>query len=459
MLPRPFRMTASDSAWLRMENPSNPMTITGVIGFKGRMTVELMQGFMAERVVPFDRFQMRVEGHDSSSPRWVPDLGFSIERHVVKATLPAPGGKAGLQALVSKLMSEPISFEHSPWRFDVIEDAGEEDGFRTSAVVARVHHCIGDGLGLMHVIMEASDDKFDPSKLPGRTPKRDKRPLHHTIGRTLRGAFGETIDLLTKPSHLGARLLGIGQGTWSLGALLAMRPDTTTILKAKATPDKRAAWTRSFPLNSIKEIGQATGAKVNDVLLAAATGALRRYLHDEGQTVDGVEIRAAVPFNVRPLDRAHELGNSFGLVFLLLPVKLTEPVDRLRELKARMDAIKGSAEPSVTFAILQSIGKAPALIHQMVVKMFSEKASAVMTNVAGPPGQVSMKGVAVESLMFWVPQAGDIGLGISILSTNGSVRVGICSDASTVPVPSRLTDAFEAEFAALAERYARSNPG
>jgi hypothetical protein len=157
---------------------------------------------------------------------------------------------------------------------------------------------------------------------------------------------------------------------------------------------------------------------------------------------------------VRPLERAHELGNSFGLVFLLLPVSLAEPVERLAELKRRMDAIKGSAEPAVTYGILQSIGRAPGWAHRMVVKMFSEKASAVMTNVPGPAEQVHLMSVPIETLMFWVPQAGDIGLGLSILSTNGVVRVGVCSDAATVPHPGELAAAFEAEFAALAERYA-----
>jgi WS/DGAT/MGAT family acyltransferase len=435
-------MSPADSAWLRMENPSNPMTITGLIGFRGTMSLDSMRAFMAERVVPLPRFQMRVQGHTSSSPRWVPDPSFSIADHVESVELPEPGGKAGLEALVSELMSTPLSFEHSPWRIDLVETVDDGDGKPGSAAIIRVHHCIGDGIGLMHVLMSAADESFDPETLPGGRPTKPRKALHRRVGGIVRGAFGETIDLLTSPRHLGSRLSSAGAGTKSLAGLLLMRPDSQTLFKGQTTPDKRAAWTRPFPLDAIKE-----------VLLAAASGALRRYLDAHGQPTDDIEIRAAVPFNVRPLERAHELGNSFGLVFLLLPISLSEPVARLKELKRRMDDIKGSADPAVTYGILQSIGRAPGWTHRMVVKMFSEKASAVMTNVPGPPDPIHIMDVPIETLMFWVPQAGDIGLGLSILSTNGSVRVGVCTDASSVPNPSQLTDAFEAEFAALAERY------
>ena len=105
------------------------------------------------------------------------------------------------------------------------------------------------------------------------------------------------------------------------------------------------------------------------------------------------------------------------------------------------------------FGILQSIGFAPRWVHKLVVKMFSEKCSLVVTNVPGPAEQLHLMGVPVGSLMFWVPQSGDIGLGISILSLNGQVLVGVSADANIVSDPNELVAAFEAEFEALAARY------
>jgi WS/DGAT/MGAT family acyltransferase len=229
-----------------------------------------------------------------------------------------------------------------------------------------------------------------------------------------------------------------------------MRPDSHTIFKGPATRVKRAAWTRRFDLDDIKAVAHAEGAKVNDVLLAAAAGALRRYMAERGQSADGLVVRAAVPFNVRPLERAFELGNRFALVFLPLPVSEPTTAGRLAALKARMDEIKGSPEPAVVFGILQTIGLAPKWAHRMVVKMFSEKCSAVMTNVPGPPQPLHLLGRRLDGIMFWVPQAGDIGLGLSILSFDGGVFVGVAADGGRVPDPNALTAAFEAEFDALA---------
>ena len=118
-----------------------------------------------------------------------------------------------------------------------------------------------------------------------------------------------------------------------------------------------------------------------------------------------------------------------------------------------MDAVKQSAEPAVVFGILQSIGRAPMWVHRLVVKMFSEKASGVMTNVPGPTEPLHIVEKPVTTLMFWVPQAGDIGLGLSILSLNGTVRVGVTTDAAFVADPSALARAFEQEFAALADEF------
>ena len=118
-----------------------------------------------------------------------------------------------------------------------------------------------------------------------------------------------------------------------------------------------------------------------------------------------------------------------------------------------MDALKRSSQPVVVYAILQSIGIAPRWTHRMVVKMFSEKCSAVMTNVPGPQEKLHLMGEPLGSLIFWVPQAGDIGLGLSILSYNGQVLVGVAADTNLVPDPNDLVAAFEAEFDALTERY------
>ena len=452
--PRPFPVSPPDSAWLRMEVPTNPMTITGVIGFGSDLALEDVRGFVSERLVRFDRFRMRIEGMRSAAPRWVPVDDVDLDRHVLEAELPEPGGQAGLEALVSRLMSEALSFDVSPWTFHLVRGVEGEDGTTGAALVVRLHHVIGDGIALMHVLINAVDEYFDPADVASRPPKPAKPPAASRAADTLKNAAAEAVDLLTHPAHLGGRLKSVGSGVAALGHLFAMRPDSRTVLKGRTSPVKRAAWTRTFALDDLKAVGAALEAKVNDVLMTAAGGALRRFLVSKGEPVDGVTVRVATPFNVRSLDRAHELGNSFGLVFVELPVSPPTVRERLGAMKARMDAAKSSSEPAVVYGILQTIGRAPMWIHSLVVKMFSEKATAVLTNVPGPDEPLHIKGAPITTVMFWVPQAGDIGLGISMISVDGAVRVGVTTDAAYVEDPSEIARAFEDEFDALVAEFA-----
>ena len=450
-MPITEKMASADVAWLRMESPINPMTITGVMMTAEPMTRERVVQLFEERFLPYQRFRMRVDNPEASRPRWVLEEPFDLNRHILPYELPEPGDQEALEHAVSDLMSTPLSFAMPPWTIHHVEHYGEG-----SALIVRLHHCIADGIAMMHVLLSMSDEMWDPSNVTVPVGPKPRKSLGEQLKRTAKGALGETMDLFTSPSHLATRAKQAGGGAKSLAALLAMRPDSHTRFKGAATARKQAAWSRPIELATIKAIGRASGTKVNDVLMAAATGGLRRYLADQGDNTDSIEIRAAVPFNVRPPERAHELGNAFALVFLPLPVSVEDPAERLSILKSRMDGIKNSSEPAVVFGILQSIGFAPRWVHKLVVKMFSEKCSLVVTNVPGPTEQLHLLGVPISSLMFWVPQSGDIGLGISILSLNGQVLVGVSADANVISDPNELVTAFEAEFDALATRYAET---
>ena len=453
MIPRSFPVSPPDSAWLRMENPTNPMTITGIMGFGTAMPMEDLERFVVERLLRFDRFRMRIEGGGSPTPRWVPDEGFALDRHLFEVDLPAPGGKAGLERLVSELMSQPLSFDRSPWTIHLVHNTGEA-GHEGSTLVVRLHHVIGDGIAMMHVLIHAVDEYFDPKSDVGAPPRRPKKPLSRRIASTLKGAGAETVELLTRPRHLASRLGDVGAGSKALVHLLAMRPDSQTVFKGTTSPTKKAAWTTGLDLDRIKATAQGLDAKVNDVLMSAAAGALRRYLHERGEPIEGVVVRAATPFNVRPLERAHELGNSFGLVFVELPVGEPTARARLEAMKQSMDEVKETAEPAVVFGILQSIGRAPMWVHRQVVSLFEQKATAVMSNVPGPQEPLHIIGAPIETMMYWVPQAGNIGLGISIISLDGRVRVGVAVDAAYVDDPGVLAAAFEDEFEAMAAEFA-----
>ena len=116
-----------------------------------------------------------------------------------------------------------------------------------------------------------------------------------------------------------------------IAALALMETDTKTSLKGRPGGAKVVAWNEPLPLPDVKAVGRALGCSVNDVLLACATGALRGYLLERGDDLEGAELRAMVPVNLRPPGSSKALGNKFGLVPLLLPVGIDNPVERVLE--------------------------------------------------------------------------------------------------------------------------------
>jgi WS/DGAT/MGAT family acyltransferase len=199
-------------------------------------------------------------------------------------------------------------------------------------------------------------------------------------------------------------------------------------------------------LDKVKRVGKATNAKVNDVLVAAMAGALRHYMQQRGAVVDGMTIRGVVPVDLRRPNRALDLGNRFGLVFLDLPVGVAGVLERLGITKQKMDAIKRSPEAAVFMGILNIFGRAPRPVEDIAVGIFGSKATLVMTNVAGPRDPLYLAGSLIERMTFWVPHPGEIGMGISILSYNDTVTLGIIADAGLVPDPERIADEFNLEF-------------
>jgi len=160
-------------------------------------------------------------------------------------------------------------------------------------------------------------------------------------------------------------------------------------------------------------------------------------------------VRATVPVNLRPLDEAHRLGNQFGLVFLALPLGVEGPAERLTEVKRRMDELKSSLQPVVAFGALTAIGYLPVPLQPVPIQFFGSKASLVLSNVPGPRERLFLAGEPLGRAMFWVPQSGRLGLGVSILSYAGEVMVGVASDAGLVPDPAAIVDGFQAEVEAL----------
>ncbi|MDX1665175.1 MAG: wax ester/triacylglycerol synthase family O-acyltransferase [Candidatus Promineifilaceae bacterium] len=453
MTTRRERMASVDTAWLRMDHPTNLMMITGVLTFGEPLPYTRLQELVQERLLRFDRFRQRAV---DSTPavglaEWEVDPQFDLGAHLRRAALPSPAGKDELQLLVSELMSVPLNPDRPLWQFHLVENYGSG-----SALIARLHHSIADGIALVRVLLSLTDEEAQTASAAGVGRRRRRRGL---LGRATQGirkaaaltesAIGEGFGLLRDPARAVALARMSAGGVARLGQILVRAPDPQTAFKGSLGVEKRAVWSAPIPLTDVKAVGRVTGGTVNDVLLTAVAGALGRYLRTRGEVVDGLDLHAVVPVNLRPLDGPIELGNRFGLVFLNLPVGIGDPVRRLEVLKQRMDALKQSPEAIAVFGLLNVVGPTPAEIENVLVNIFGSKATAVMTNVPGPRQQLYLAGAPLDQIMFWVPQSGRLGLGVSILSYNGEVLVGVATDARLVPDPEALVAAFEASFAEM----------
>jgi len=234
-----------------------------------------------------------------------------------------------------------------------------------------------------------------------------------------------------------------------LAALALMPDDSHTSLKGLPGKTKRVAWCPPLPLAEVKAVGKALNCSINDVLLSCVAGAIGEYLKANGELTAGKEIRAMVPVNLRPLDQAYKLGNQFGLAPVVLPVGMDNPVERLYEVRRRMGGLKGSMQPLLAFGLLAVAGLLIKPAQDAMLSLFSKKTTAVMTNVPGPREKLKICGSTIEESLFWVPQSGTVGLGVSILSYGGGVQFGVVSDATLCPDPQRIIDLFEPEFAKL----------
>jgi WS/DGAT/MGAT family acyltransferase len=231
--------------------------------------------------------------------------------------------------------------------------------------------------------------------------------------------------------------------------LLLMSNEPESPFRGPLTGTKRAAWSRPIALERIKKIGRAHGGTVNDVLLAAVTGALRRYAISRGDDMAGREIRAIVPIALRAPSEMEALGNYFGLAFLELPIGAAEPRARLLAVEKRVARRKRSAEALLAYYILAMAGVATRAFESLVVRIFGAKTSLVVTNVPGPTAHRWLAGHRIETILFWVPQSAKVGVGVSLFSYAGEVWVAVATDAGLVPDPETIVGAFVEELDAL----------
>lgn len=453
-----------DTVWLNMDRPDNLMVIDIVVWFDEPVDWDRFTAVARRRLVDaYPVFSQRPVPASTpwGLPHWEDDPTFDIARHLRRVTLPAPGDLRALEEYVSAQMPDPLPRDRPLW------EAHQIDGFGTGgALLLRMHHALADGIALGRVALSLTDetpdadlDRPDDQQWESRPYRPGPLGLGAVTGAAsavLRGGarlVGDLPSLLTPRTATDSLALVASTGRIAQKLLLGSTPSTP--LTGQPGVAKRALFCEPRDLEAVKRVARLCGATVNDVLVSAVAGAVRRYVVEHGG--EPGDLTAMVPVNIRPLDQPlpRELGNQFALVLLPLPVGVAAPLGRLAEAKRRMDSIKRSPEAVLTFGLLTGIGRTAPQVERRLVDFFAGKAFGVLTNVPGPTATRYVAGTPIAGILGWVPSSGRHALGVSIFSYSGRVLVGLKTDATVVPDPEELAKAFAAEMDEL-ERVAEA---
>lgn len=446
-------MGAVDTAWLRLDDSTRLMAIKGVLFLRSPLPATALRRLLEERLLPvYPRFRQRVV-LEGDVAWWEDDPQFDLRHHLRVRRLRPRAGESARDCLHRRWadwVQAPLDARHPLWSMELFERVDEG-----SVLCVRVHHCVADGMALVEVVRSLTEE---PPNAP-EAPLGGSAAAHAAAAASQ--ASGQANDWSRRIWEPVAAALADPQAAaqWARQALhwlgdsvqsVSLRPPRSARPRASALGGRQGrqglAWSEALALDEVKAVARALGASVHEVLASCVTEALRR-------SCDGAEdrgLRALVPMNLRRRrPQPGELGNRFGMVQLELPVDEANPYRQLDLLHERLRAVKASGLPPLSWALMGWLGHAPAAVQQGVLAQLADRASLVLTHVPGPQQPVRLAGVEVEDMLFWVPQSGSIGLGISLMGYAGKVRVGVLADA-TWPEPQRLCDAVVEAFERMA---------
>jgi diacylglycerol O-acyltransferase len=429
------RLSPVDVSFLDQEKQGSHMHIGAVMTFEGPPpTRDDLRAHIESRLhlVPRYRQKLVFPRLEMGRPLWVDDPSFNIDYHVRHTALPQPGGTEQLRLLAARIFSQRLDRTKPLWELWLVQ--GLEDN--RFAVINKTHHSLVDGVSGIDLTTVLFDVSPTPSDAAPEEWQPESEPSHaDLVARGLRGIAGvplglarRALDVARRPKEIASEVAeaaeGLGEVAWSF-----INPPPETPLNVPIGPHRRVRW-MSFPLDDLKAIKNELGGTVNDVFLAVATGALRRWLHGRGIRTEGLELRGIVPVSIRADRERGALGNRITAMLGPLPVYANDPVERLRIVSEAMKGLKESKQAvgAETLTRLQDFAP-PTILAQASRLNFSTRAyNLLVTNVPGPQFPLYLLGREMQELApvpFLAPKRA---LAIAIMSYNGNVVVGLMGD-------------------------------
>lgn len=429
-----------DAAWLNMDSHRNSMVITGLLRVSGLDGAALAR-FLQQHWLSLPRFRARPVSVGGTW-WWQPQHDLVLSDHLTCATETLPDD-AALEQQLALCQQQPLPVQQPLWKFWHFPMADGDHG-----VVIRLHHCYADGITLIRLFealttdspescASGTDAELDPASEADEQWQHSLLDWMHNRFAGL-GSMDELSDVIDQLGDTGGRLIK------ELGEFLLQPADTPCCLTGVLSGDKHCVWSAPVPLEGIKARARARGCTLNDVLLACVTTALQKQLLRAGDSTRERRLQAAMPVDVRHLvppalqPATGGLGNLFGTVFVPLPMDAESLLERVYRIKHETRRLKHSWQPGLSWGLLGAIGYLPRQWQMPLVAHFSNRASAVVSNVPGPRGRRYLAGCSVRQHLFWVPQTGHIGVGVSVISYAGQVQFGVQADRSILDSPRPL---------------------
>jgi WS/DGAT/MGAT family acyltransferase len=449
-------MSPEDAAFLYFEKPDAPLHIGSLHTFEGVIDFDrAYRSFDARmHLIPRYRQLAMIPPFYAGHPTWEDDPNFSLDRHFRQVDLPAPGTDEQLREFASDLFAPPLPRDRPLWDMVLINGL---QGNRT-AMVTRVHHCLVDGVSGVELLLVLLDLVPDPEPTPEPEEPWQPNPrpdplrlwadaMFEEWDRGLK-QFAEFQESLLNPRAQMRRMTDLAHAFEV--ALPAMRQPAKAPWNKPVTAKRRVA-TSEMSFQEVRRIRSALGGTVNDVMLTLLGGALGRYMDHIGEKTAGRTVRMMIPVNVRAEDEKGALGNRVSMMLPNIPAGIADSVARLQAVRDEMQHLKDQSQANAFEAFVQLSQNVPAAFHALagINGVPPGGANLVCTNVPGPMIPLWSVGHRMLSMHPMLPLAGDLGLGVGIMSFNQSLYFGIMSDPNIVADVDMIARFLDEEFVAL----------
>ena len=414
-------LTGIDKCFFHVESENHLMTIGSCLTFKEHLSKEEILEPLIKMSKDFPKFRQRVtKSTKFTKERLWEDYDFDINQHINEIDLTQTSNN--LQNTLSELMSKPLDNSIALWQSDLIHYENK------SALFTRVHHCVTDGQGAIRCLLSLTTNSKNTSELQyGKTENTNQNQTNvkkQTIPQ-YKKLFFKTLFII---SFLFQCIMGVLDCLWNFFAIFLFFKRKHFV--KELTNQKIVSFTDNVSLDEVKTIKNHFNVSVNDVLISSLAGSFRDFILSNDGKIDDPDLLTYIPFSMRKSDD-WSLGNKVSIVWAKLPLNISDPIERLMEVNKRMTKIKNSKEPLATYFFTTLIGNSPLAdlsFSKSIMKYALGKPHAIFTNVPGPKDPLKFAGKTIDNFYPFIPQPGDGGCGIALLSYHDKVSCSLVSD-------------------------------